>query len=182
MLRGAGLLPSQLRAAYEICLRTLDGEDAEEKIAEWFGKSREFLPDHQIARTPLLNNILRGAIYRDQHGRTYSYADPTYHEYEEPDGQALPMIIVTDRLFVATPQRARERDIWVPEVGETLRLRRIDDPIGVELQVDVLEVIEPADNNPRVATGLVQLDGGLAVEFNHKRSAQVMFEALLRHD
>lgn len=189
MLRSQRFLPSQLRAALDIVTQELDGGRLSNRdvLTLWFGDAREFLPSAP-AVTPLVNNITAAAVYRDQYGRLYAYADPSDWEYEvEPD--SVPSVALTDRLFVAIPNALRhlsnENDRSVPL--DAVRLPRIDEELqlypteGVSepMVVSVHAMFEPSGAQERVSSAYIQINGWLQVKHPGTASPQACLEALI---
>lgn len=189
MLRSQRFLPSQLRAALEIVTQELDGGRLSNRgvLTLWFGDAREFLPSAP-ATTPLVNNITAAAVYRDQYGRLYAYADPSDWEYEvEPD--SVPSIALTDQLFVAIPNALRhqsnENDRSVPL--DAVRLPRIDEELQLyptegasePMVVSVHAMFEPSDAQERVSSAYIQVNGWLQVKHPGIVSPQACLEALI---
>ena len=194
MLRAQQFLPSQLRAAWQITLRELNTDEDlsnDGVLSRWFGDARpEFMPG-AVARTPLVNNITAAAVYQDQHGRLYAYADPSDYEPDaEPD--SVPLIRFTDCLFVAIPNqlrhRANEYDDSVeldarrlPDITEELHLRLLDRRESqLTMTVEVVEMYEPSSENARVSSGFIRINGLVEVIHPGRAQPQACLEALLR--
>ena len=144
-----------------------------------------------VARTPLVNNITAAAVYDDQHGRFYAYADPSDYE-PEPEPGSVPMIRFTDCLFVAIPNQVRrqanEYDDSVelgarrlPEIAEELHLRLLDRRESQLLMtVEVVEMYEPSSETVRVSSGFIRINGLVEVTHPGRAQPQACLEALLR--
>lgn len=180
-----------MRAAYQIASERLDeGSDPEVQraLTEWFGECREFVrPASSGRRTPLVNNVVRAAVYRDQYGRFYAYADPSEWE-DDPDAETVPTIPVTDRLFVAIGNSERHNGedvvthdgLRLPEVDEELLLTRLDRPTASKMTVSVAAFIEPINSlAARVSSGLVEINGFVPVRHLDGTDAQAILESLL---
>lgn len=189
MLRAEQFLPSQLRAAWLITRNELQSNDTltnRDLLSRWFGDARaEFLPGAP-ARTPLVNNITAAAAYTDQHGRVYAYADPSDYE-PDPEPDTVPVIEATDCLFVAIPNRVRQRAndyeqsvsldaVRLPEISEELYLWPINGH-SVAMTVEVVEMYEPSDENARVSSGFIRISGWLHTK---RVNQHARFEALMR--
>lgn len=180
-----------MRAAYQIATERLDdgGDNSvQAALTEWFGESREFLrPADSGRRTPLVNNIVRAAVYCDQYGRKYAYADPAEHE-DDPDTETVPTVPVTDRLFVAIGNRERHDGedrvthdgLRLPEVDEELRLTPLHRRGASTMTVSVVAFVEPINSlAPRISSGLIELNGFLPVRHLGSTDAQAILESLI---
>lgn len=174
-------------AAYKIADQRLDGGCGgnRELVDKWFGKSREFLAGTN--QVPLVNNVVASAVYKDQHGRFFAYADPADEEFDlEPI--SVPPIPVTDRLFVAIGNTERHdgearvplEGLSLPKVAEELHLTRIDDPDQRIMTVSVDRFLRPVQSeNPRISSCLIEINGYVQVEHPRGVDPQALLEALL---
>lgn len=144
-------------------------ENAQELIEKLFGKEREFLNKPGAARTPFVNNITKSAVFTDQYGRLYSFADPSEYEYEDEPAY-VDEIALTDCLYVAISNEQRHASnvheysvpldgTRLPEVDEQLLLTRRNHSDNSQLSCKVFSIFEPSDAHPRISSGWIQIDG-----------------------